>query len=101
MFKKPRPLAHLSFALVIIGLIIQSIAVYLLDASSYIGAGLVGFALVFYFLGFPASLVSLMRNWRVPKEQRLDLWTSIEVGVGILPFAITVILVVYALWFVG
>lgn len=96
MFQNPRAIAHLAFALVIIGLIIQSAAVYFLDGNE----ALIGLSLAFYFGAFPFSILAIMRNWRVPKEKRLELWTTVEVGVGLLPFFITVILVAYALWFV-
>ena len=62
---------------------------------------MIGLSLAFYFSAFPFSLIALMRNWKVPSEKRLDLWSSVEVGVGMLPFIITVLLVVYALWFAG
>ena len=95
MFKNPRSSGHIAFALVMIGLIVQSIAVYLLDGNG----GLIGLSLAFYFGAFPFSILALMKNWRVPEERRLDLWSSIEVGVGMLPFFITIILVVYTIWF--
>ncbi|RKZ32855.1 hypothetical protein DRQ33_05140 [bacterium] len=96
MFRKPKELAHLSFILVILGLIFQSIAAYILDENPF----MIGLSLVLYLSAFPFSVIALMRNWRVPKPNRLDLWCSIEVGVGLLPFLITIILVSYALWFI-
>ncbi|MCD6595812.1 hypothetical protein J7L68_09105 [bacterium] len=96
MFKEPKPLAHLSFALVIIGLVLYSVSKYFPDQIPF----LIGSSLVFYFVAFPFSVIAVMRNWRVPQEKRLDLWNSIEVGIGLLPFLIAIILVVYAIWFV-
>jgi len=78
-----------------IGLAVQSLAVYLLDEN----ASLIGLGLAFYFSAFPFAILTLMRNWRVPREQRIDLWGSIEVGIGFLPFAIAVIQIAYFLWF--
>lgn len=95
MFRNPRHTAHISFALVIIGLIIQSIAVYLLSENEV----LIGLSMAFYLGAFPFSILSLMRNWRVQRDKRLDLWASVEVGVGMLPFIITIVLVLYVLWF--
>ncbi len=97
MFDKPRPLAHLSFALVMFGLVVQSVAKYAFDDSG----ALVGLAFAFYFAAFPFSILALMCNWRVERKMRLDLWSSVEVGVGMLPFLLTVLLVAYALWFAG
>ncbi len=97
MFKNPRSIGHISFALVIIGLIIHSVAKYFFDGNEL----LIGLSLAFYFGAFPFSILAIMRNWRVPKEKRLELWSTVEVGVGLLPFFITVVLVAYALWFVG
>lgn len=97
MFKQPRPLAHLSFALVMIGLALQSINTYIIKEFTV----LVPISIAFYFAAFPFAVLSLMRNWRVPREERIDLWGSIEVGLGLLPFIITVILVAYVLFFVS
>ena len=95
MFKYPRPLAHLSFALVMIGLALQSINEYVIKEFTV----LVPISMAFYLAAFPFAILTLMRNWRVPREKRIDLWGSVEVGVGLLPFIITVILVIYALYF--
>jgi len=95
VFAKPKQIAHLSFALVMIGFAIQSLTVYLMDDNAL----LIGMAMALYFAAFPFAILTLMRNWRVPREQRIDLWGSIEVGVGFLPFAIAVIQIVYFLWF--
>ena len=96
MFKEPRPLSHLSFALVVIGLLLYAISKYFPEQS----VALIGLSLVFYLTAFPFSVLAVMRNWRAPKDRRLDMWHSIEVGIGLLPFFITIILVAYALWFV-
>jgi len=95
VFKEPKPLAHLAGSLVIIGILVQSLAIYLLDWNE----ALIGLATVFYLTAFPFSVLTLMRNWRVPRERRIDLLGSIEVGLGILPSAITIVLVSYYLWF--
>lgn len=97
MFKNPKQLAHLSFVLVIVGLALDTITRHFIDPLS----PLIGLALALYFAAFPFSARAIMQNWRVPKEQRLELFGFVEVGLGLLPFFITVILVIYSVWIIG
>lgn len=98
-FNKPKPLAHLAFGLVMAGLALHSIATYVVDELSSAWVLLFGFAMVLYLAAFPFAVLALMRNWRVPHKDRLHLFPAVEVGVGLLPFFLTIILVIYTLWF--
>jgi len=102
MFNNPRHLANFGFCIVLVGLALQSIGLYIIpDEQSTISTISIALAMAFYLGAFPLSIVALMRNWRVPKEKRLELWHSVEVGVGLLPFLLTLVLVAYAIWFAG
>ena len=91
MFGRPKELAHLSFILVILGFIIQSIAIKISETSGI----MVGIAVALYFSAFPFAVAGIIANFRVEREGRFGLFGAIEVGLGVLPFLLTLIMIIY------
>jgi len=92
MFKKTTELAHLSFILVIFGLIMQTISIYFQKDSGF----LLGLSMTLYFSAFPFAVASLIANFRYSDQKKLGLIGFIEVGIGILPFLLAILLIIYA-----